>query len=245
MISSELLDWIQNTVDTLIEMFMGPALGPSGSCQPQMVTMLAPWTLLCGIVFRGLHGNAPSYIQDIINPSKAEDIPLDPIKHVSWGFQNLSMTLMAYMHFHCIWPLTWYYLQKEISLRNDVKDFKWHRLIFSSNYAYGIYIIYIYRIMHVLECWAVSVLTRGLFWCLFPELWSNEGYKYQNNMQVSTETARHVNTYIILFLIWHNESTNEDKNDDLYTSSPCLTCSIFALLMTSQSTADVTMTRQL
>ena len=100
--------------------------------------------------------------------------------------------------------------------------------------------------MYVLEWWAVSVLTRGLFWCLFPELWSNEGYKYQNNMQVSTETARHDGTYIILFLIWHNESINEDKNDDLYTSFPCLTCSILALLMTSQSTADdVTMTRQL
>ena len=52
-------------------------------------------------------------------------------------------------------------------------------------------------------------------------------------------------TYIILFLTWHNESINNDKNDDLYTSSPCLTCSVFVPLMTSKSIADdVTMVRQ-
>ena len=37
-----------------------------------------------------------------------------------------------------------------------------------------------------------------------------------------------------------------DKNDDLYMSSPCLTRSVFILLMTSQSIADdVVITRQL
>ena len=35
--------------------------------------------------------------------------------------------------------------------------------------------------MYVLEWRIVSVLTRGLFCCLFPELRSNEGNKYQNN----------------------------------------------------------------
>ena len=39
---------------------------------------------------------------------------------------------------------------------------------------------------------------------------------------------------------------NDDKNDDLYILSPCLTRSVFVLLMTSQAIVDdVTMTRQL
>ena len=85
-----------------------------------------------------------------------------------------------------------------------------------------------------------------VIWCLFPELRSNEGIRYQNNTGVSAKTVRHENKYIILFLTRHNESTNDDQNDEFYTSSPCLTRSVFVLLMTSQSIADgVTMTRQL
>ena len=58
--------------------------------------------------------------------------------------------------------------------------------------------------------------------------------------------VRHETTHIILFLTRHDESINDDKNDDLYTSSPCLSRSFFILLMTSQSIADdATMTRQL
>ena len=48
---------------------------------------------------------------------------------------------------------------------------------------------------------------------------------------MSADTVRHSSTYIILFLTRHNESINDDKNDDLYTSSPCLTHSGFVLLM--------------
>ena len=49
-----------------------------------------------------------------------------------------------------------------------------------------------------------------------------------------------------LFFIRLIESINEDKNDDLYTSFPCLTRSVFVLLVTSLSIADdATMTRQL
>ena len=33
-----------------IAKFMGPTWGPPGSCQPQMGPMLAPWTLLSGII---------------------------------------------------------------------------------------------------------------------------------------------------------------------------------------------------
>ena len=88
--------------------------------------------------------------------------------------------------------------------------------------------------------------SQVLFWCLFPSLLCNEGNKHQNNTRVSAETVRHESTYIILYLTRHNESINDSKNDDVYTSSPCFTHSVFVLLMTSQSIADdVTMTRQL
>ena len=87
---------------------------------------------------------------------------------------------------------------------------------------------------------------RVLFWCLFPELRSNDGNKQEHNTQVGTETVRHESTYIILFLTGYEESINDDENDDLYISSPCITCSVFVLLMTSLQIADdVTMTKQL
>ena len=73
--------------------------------------------------------------------------------------------------------------------------------------------------MYVVEWRIVSALTRGLFWCLFPELRSNEGNRYQNYPRVSAETVRHESTYIILFLTRHNESINDYKNDEFYTSS--------------------------
>ena len=100
--------------------------------------------------------------------------------------------------------------------------------------------------MYVLEWRTVSALTRGLFWCSFPELWSNKGNKHQNNTRVSTEYIHYESTYIILFVTRHNESINDDKNDNLYTLSTCPTLLGFVLLMMSQSIADdVTMTRQL
>ena len=42
-----------------------------------------------------------------------------------------------------------------------------------------------YRIIYVLEWQIAYALTRGLFWCLFPKLHSNEGNKHQNNTQVN------------------------------------------------------------
>ena len=72
------------------------------------------------------------------------------------------------------------------------------------------------------------------------------GKEAQNNTRVSTETVRDESTYIILFLTRHNVSINDDKNNDVYTSSPFLTRSVFVPLMTSQSIADdVTIPRQL
>ena len=63
--------------------------------------------------------------------------------------------------------------------------------------------------MHVLEWRTVAVLVRGLFWCLFPKLRSNEGNKHHT--RVSIETVRHESTYIILFLTRHNEPISDDK----------------------------------
>ena len=74
----------------------------------------------------------------------------------------------------------------------------------------------------------------------------NSGNKHKNNTRVSAETVCDKSTYIILFFTQQNVSINDDKNDDLYASSPCLTHSVFVLLMTSQSIADnFTITRQL
>ena len=90
--------------------------------------------------------------------------------------------------------------------------------------------------MYVLEWLTVSALKSGLI-C--------DGNKHQNNTWVSTETVRHESIHI-LFFTRHNESINDDENDDLYTSSQGLICSVFVLLMTLLYIADdVTVTRQL
>ena len=80
------------------------------------------------------------------------------------------------------------------------------------------------------NCWCAY---ERVIWCLFSELRINEGNKHQNNTRWGTWTARHESTYIISFLARHNESINNDKNDDLHTSTPCLTRLVNILLMTS------------
>ena len=81
---------------------------------------------------------------------------------------------------------------------------------------------------------------------LFPEWHSNEGNKHQNNTRMTEKIVRRESTEIISFLAWHNEAINDEKIDDLHPSTPCLTHSVYILLMTSQSIADdVTMTKQL
>ena len=74
-------------------------------------------------------------------------------------------------------------------------------------------------IMYVLEWRTVNAPTRGLFWCLFPELQSNERNKHKNNTRVSAQTVRHKSTYIITFLTRHNESINEAKTG-IFTHHP-------------------------
>ena len=69
---------------------------------------------------------------------------------------------------------------------------------------------------------------------------------HQNNIRVRAWIVHHESTYIILFPTRHNESINEGKKGDLHTSTAYLTCSVYILLMTSQSIADyVTMAKHL
>ena len=95
--------------------------------------------------------------------------------------------------------------------------------------------------MHVLAWRTVYALTRVLFWCLFPELRSNEGNKHENNTRVSASAVRHKSTYIILFLTRPNKSIN-DGNRKIFTHHPRVSLDPFTfcwwrhnrLAMTSQ-----------
>ena len=89
-----------------------------------------------------------------------------------------------------------------------------------------------------------SAHERVIF-VFISELRSNEENKHKNNSQVSAETVRDDNTYISLFRTRHNVPINDDINDGLYTSSPCLTRWVFVLLMKSQSISDDVTMRQL
>ena len=78
------------------------------------------------------------------------------------------------------------------------------------------------KIMYVLSWRTVSVLTRVLFWYLFPSLLRNSGNKHQYNLLVSAETFRHSSTYIILYVFnksndrvygkWEHEYLSQLKN---------------------------------
>ena len=81
--------------------------------------------------------------------------------------------------------------------------------------------------MHGIEWRTVYVLMRWLFWCLLPKFQSNQDNKYQNNSGVNAWIVGHESAYIILFLAWHNESINDDKNKDLPTSTPCVSLGQF------------------
>ena len=96
------------------------------------------------------------------------------------------------------------------------------------------------KMMYVLEWWSVSVLTRVLFWYLFPLLLRNSGNKHQNNPLVSAETLRHSSTYIILYMMLHgcyNPCINcscwdikvADKHMAWGRKSTCTICSILLL----------------
>ena len=58
--------WINDWVNNREAKFMGPTWGPPGSCRPQMGPMLAPWTLLSGMLpwATGVLGRNFVYVQD-------------------------------------------------------------------------------------------------------------------------------------------------------------------------------------
>ena len=62
------------------------------------------------------------------------------------------------------------------------------------------------KIIYVLSWQTVSVLTRVLFWCLFPSLLRNSGNKHQNNPLVMAETVRHSSTYTIPYILQDSPS---------------------------------------
>ena len=94
-----------------------------------------------------------------------------------------------------------------------------------------------------MEWRTVSALTRGLFWCSFPEF----PRKMNTKMILEWAQKQFATRVHTLFYSLHNiMNPLMTVNDDLYTSSPCLTRSVLVLLMTSQSIADdVTINRQL
>ena len=49
-LSNEMISFHVNNKISQIAKFMGPTWGPPGSCRPQMSLMLAPWTLLSGML---------------------------------------------------------------------------------------------------------------------------------------------------------------------------------------------------
>ena len=75
--------------------------------------------------------------------------------------------------------------------------------------------------MYVLEWRTVSVVTGGLFWCLFPELRSNN--KHENHTRMSTETVRHESTCLLLLIsmLWHRQAIFKSKGDKLCSSAEC------------------------
>ena len=91
-----------------------------------------------------------------------------------------------------------------------------------------------YKIMYEVEWHTVYALTRGLFWCLFVELWSNQGNTHNINTSVSIYIGHHKRTYIILFLIWHDESINDEKMT-IYTHQPCVSLDRFTFCWCHQN----------
>ena len=68
--------------------FMGPTWAPPGSCRPQVGPMLAPWTLLSGLVLRSrwVAPSSCSYSQNNRNKSATSR---DTKRHTStWGLRS-------------------------------------------------------------------------------------------------------------------------------------------------------------
>ena len=100
---------------------------------------------------------------------------------------RVSRAIMKYHHMFVIqWECTCHKIGERVQRhRYDI----WRHCRYTDIYAllerFEKRLMSKYRIMYVLAWRTVYALTRGLFWCLFPELRSNEGNKHQNNTRVS------------------------------------------------------------
>ena len=97
------------------------------------------------------------------------------------------------------------------------------------------------RITYVIEWQIIFALTRGLFWCLFPEWHSNEGNEYQNSTRVSTFKQFVTRVYALFYFL--DDITNPKwwLKTTIFTHRPGVSLARFTffwchnkLLMTSQ-----------
>ena len=92
--------------------------------------------------------------------------------------------------------------------------------------------------MYALEWRTISALKRGLFWCLFPELRSNEGNKHQNNARVSPQTV-HQRVHTLFYFLHDITNAEITIKTTIFTHRPRISLAQFSLLITSQSIADL------
>ena len=78
--------------------------------------------------------------------------------------------------------------------------------------------------------------AQRLFWCSAPSCKATK----EINCKITLESAHKkiVTRVHTSFYFLHNESINDDKNDDLHTSTPCLTRSFYVLLLMTSKWPD-------
>ena len=95
-------------------------------------------------------------------------------------------------------------------------------------------------------CGAVDKKWRDWRCCYYTNTGGGKPQKWryiENN--VCTRVTNCFSECFTRVLFWHNESINDYKNDDLYTSSPCLNRSFFLLMASQLIVDDVTTNRKL
>ena len=130
---------------------------------------------------------------------------------------------------------SWYWWQSKTAVTPVHWQWSYRSLVQSHRY-----IMMTYRIMYGLEWWIVDVLKRGLFWCLFPKLWSNEGNKHQNNRWAHKQFVKSV--HILLYFLYDMMNPWITIKTMIFTHRPRVSLSQFTfcwwrhnrLLMTSQ-----------
>ena len=84
---------------------MGPTWGPPGSCRPQMGPMLAPWTLLSGIMRKSLHVKTASWLCYFFCPQVAFGQDLCSVSDESSRFPRSLLSILEAMSLELRDPL--------------------------------------------------------------------------------------------------------------------------------------------